>query len=203
MLPCRVCGLRARDASDFWSSQRGVCRPCWREYMRAYMAKRRSRPGWVEARRDSRERLALRTELARELGGRCVGCGWEPATAKQWSRLHFHHIDPASKAFTVAHRLANGSVESLRAETAKCELRCPKCHTAEHGGSPVSDAIREALAGGEAWHVMDLGDVLSERFGKPLTPSVRAILHVWHRKDWVEKVAPATYRIVQSGEAKD
>jgi hypothetical protein len=41
--------------------------------------------------------------------------------------LHFHHVDPSTKAFTVT--MARGkSLAAYRAEAAKCVLVCANCH---------------------------------------------------------------------------
>lgn len=46
--------------------------------------------------------------------------------------LHFHHRDPATKAFTIARGLSSASWDRLRAEVVKCDLVCQPCHTALH-----------------------------------------------------------------------
>lgn len=50
-----------------------------------------------------------------------------------WACLHWHHVDPNSKAFNVALR-SNGSIETIRDELRKCTLVCSNCHRKiEHG----------------------------------------------------------------------
>ncbi len=70
-----------------------------------------------------RRRARIRLEIITEAGGRCSMCGYDRHPAA----LQFHHMDPASKAFT----LCNGdtrSLERMRAEAAKCVLLCANCH---------------------------------------------------------------------------
>ena len=78
-----------------------------REYVRAYMARRRSKH---------------RAILIERLGGACVDCG---AT----EGLQFDHKDPEAKTFTIGQRLGY-ALEALEAEADKCELRCAECHIA-------------------------------------------------------------------------
>jgi hypothetical protein len=85
-----------------------------REYQRDYYA----RTGKV-ARQE--RKLAL-IEL---LGGACK-CGFDVPAA-----LQFHHIDPATKEFTIANKL-NRPYDELEAEALKCELLCANCHAIHH-----------------------------------------------------------------------
>lgn len=76
-----------------------------RVYMRLYM-KRRYR---------ARRRLALRL-----LGGVCARCGVRRG-------LEIDHIDPRRKHLSTA-RMTMVSEKRFRAELAKCQLLCGKCH---------------------------------------------------------------------------
>lgn len=75
-------------------------------YMRAYVLRR------YEERR---------ARAIAELGGACADCG---AT----ERLQFDHADRSSKALDIAKRLHGAPWELVRAELAKCVLRCGPCH---------------------------------------------------------------------------
>jgi hypothetical protein len=48
--------------------------------------------------------------------------------------LHFHHIDPKTKSFTVSDAFARKtySQEEVEAEIKKCVLVCANCHTEIH-----------------------------------------------------------------------
>src|SRR5687768_7163359 len=74
--------------------------------MRQYMAKRyeRRKAEWVE-----------------KLGGKCAQCGGTEG-------LQFDHVDPTTKKFTVAQRLAGIAEKRLVEEMAKCQLLCSSCH---------------------------------------------------------------------------
>lgn len=74
----------------------------------------------IRARTRYRARKALALEI---LGGKCVRCG----SADQ---LEFDHIDPATKSFTITHRMLLGWGRVL-AELAKCQLLCDSCHIAK------------------------------------------------------------------------
>ena len=61
--------------------------------------------------------------LVEEAGGCCVVCGYERCIIS----LHFHHVDPASKSFSMS--MASGkSLAAYRAEARKCVLVCANCH---------------------------------------------------------------------------
>ena len=81
----------------------------------------------IDAVADARRRV--RKILIEEAGGACSLCGYQRSHAA----LQFHHIDPATKAFT----LRNGDTRSLasaRAEAAKCVLLCANCHAEVESG---------------------------------------------------------------------
>jgi len=61
--------------------------------------------------------------LVEEAGGCCAVCGYDRCIVN----LHFHHVDPAQKAFGVT--VAGGkSLDAYRAEAKKCVLVCANCH---------------------------------------------------------------------------
>lgn len=77
-----------------------------------------------------RRRAGIRAQLLSEAGGCCAICGY----ARDPAALQFHHLDPASKDFT----LRNGDTRSLarmRAEAAKCILLCANCHAEVESGT--------------------------------------------------------------------
>jgi hypothetical protein len=107
--------------------------------------RRCSRHGDVEHRADSRgtfhcpackadavaaHRRTVKATLIAEAGGRCAICGYDRCPAA----LHFHHVDPATKAFGLAHGGWSRSLESARAEAAKCVLLCGNCHAEVEAG---------------------------------------------------------------------
>lgn len=64
--------------------------------------------------------------------------------------LHFHHIDPSLKAFSLNARGAALSLERLRAEAQKCVLLCSNCHAEVEEGAvqaPLPSVPSEASDG--------------------------------------------------------
>jgi hypothetical protein len=71
----------------------------------------------------TRRHQKIRRILVEEHGGRCAICGYDRTPFN----LHFHHVDPALKEFS----LNSGTGKSLaacRAEAEKCVLVCANCH---------------------------------------------------------------------------
>jgi transposase-like protein len=71
-----------------------------------------------------RRRRKVKQMLVDEAGGACALCGYSRSIAG----LHFHHVDPALKAFALSHRGVTLSLDRARAEAAKCVLLCSNCH---------------------------------------------------------------------------
>ena len=61
--------------------------------------------------------------LIAEAGGSCAVCGYERCTFN----LHFHHVDPSSKSFSM-HMGVGRSLAAYRDEARKCVLVCANCH---------------------------------------------------------------------------
>jgi len=61
--------------------------------------------------------------LVEEAGGCCAVCGY----ARCMVNLHFHHVDPSTKSFTMSVASGKG-LPKLRAEAKKCVLVCANCH---------------------------------------------------------------------------
>jgi transposase len=69
-------------------------------------------------------RRRVKALLVAEAGGCCVVCGY----SHNPGALHFHHVDPASKAFALGDTGVTRSLAKARAEAAKCVLLCATCH---------------------------------------------------------------------------
>ena len=82
----------------------------------------------MDAVKDRRRRV--KAVLVAEAGGACRLCGFAGVPGA----MHFHHIDPSTKAFTLAGRGVSRSLERARAEAAKCVLLCANCHAAVEAG---------------------------------------------------------------------
>ena len=75
-------------------------------------------------------RRAVKMALVADAGGSCALCGYSRSLAA----LQFHHVDPATKQFHIAHRGVARSMAAARAEAAKCVLLCANCHAEVEGG---------------------------------------------------------------------
>lgn len=113
-------GFRKRDGEQMWAC------PVKRSAQNAKRSPART------------EKRKARNKILKEAAksGGCQVCGLTPDDKSQ---LHFHHKDPATKSFRV------GSSESLckpigtfKAEVAKCEVLCAKCHREKHLGTAVT-----------------------------------------------------------------
>jgi hypothetical protein len=62
--------------------------------------------------------------LVAEAGGGCSRCGY----ARSVAALHFHHVDPRTKAFSLSFAGVTRSIAAARKEAAKCVLLCANCH---------------------------------------------------------------------------
>ena len=64
-------------------------------------------------------------------GGKCCKCGYNKCEAA----LHFHHLNPKEKEFTLSQINLNDNIFSLEKvlqEVDKCILLCANCHIEEH-----------------------------------------------------------------------
>lgn len=77
-----------------------------KDYMRVY----------VDKRYYQRKQAAIA-----QLGGKCVRCG-------SIENLQFDHVDPQTKSFVIARKLAGVSEKRLQEELLKCQLLCRSCH---------------------------------------------------------------------------
>jgi len=71
-------------------------------------------------------RLNQRVEFVNARKIKCAKCG---ETDK--SKLHFHHIDPSKKEFTIG-KMRNYSLDKIQQEIDKCEVLCAHCHETFH-----------------------------------------------------------------------
>jgi len=57
-------------------------------------------------------------------------CGYNRHVAA----LHFHHLDPSTKAFSIAHEGVTRAIDTMRQEVKKCVLLCARCHAEVEAG---------------------------------------------------------------------
>ena len=71
----------------------------------------------------TRRHQKVKRTLVAEAGGCCRVCGYDCCLFS----LHFHHVDPATKSFSIT--TARGkSLAAYREEAKKCVLVCANCH---------------------------------------------------------------------------
>jgi hypothetical protein len=71
----------------------------------------------------TRRHRKLKQLLVDEAGVCCAVCGYD----RVLGNLHFHHVDPAEKAFEIQMGLGK-SIAAYREEARKCVLVCANCH---------------------------------------------------------------------------
>jgi len=116
MRACNRCSESLPDSSFYTQKKRGKqyqypeCRKCFRIRMNE---------------RHEETKLVL----VNELGAKCFNCNY----ARNLRILHFHHLDPAEKDFTIGQH-PSSNIDVLRKEASKCILLCPTCHAEKHLG---------------------------------------------------------------------
>jgi hypothetical protein len=65
----------------------------------------------------------VKRTLVEEAGGCCCVCGYRACIIN----LHFHHVDPKTKSFSMTMAMGK-SIAKLREEMKKCVLVCANCH---------------------------------------------------------------------------
>jgi hypothetical protein len=75
-------------------------------------------------------RRRTKRRLVDEAGGACALCGYDRCLGA----LHFHHLDPSTKAFALSRKGVTRSLDRLRVEIAKCVLLCSNCHAEVESG---------------------------------------------------------------------
>ncbi|HEY2637146.1 MAG TPA: hypothetical protein VGI54_07150, partial [Solirubrobacteraceae bacterium] len=118
---------RAADGSEL----RSVMRRCRRHGVTRHVRRGRS---WRCSRctviQVAAWRRRLKVRLVAEAGGACVLCGY----ARCMAALQFHHLDPATKRFSLSHRGLARSYAEAREEAGKCVLLCANCHAEVEAG---------------------------------------------------------------------
>tara|TARA_Y100000034_G_scaffold123528_1_gene170401 strand:+ start:2380 stop:2904 length:525 start_codon:yes stop_codon:yes gene_type:complete len=101
-----------------------------------------------------RKGLLRKDELVEMAGGGCKDCGYN----KCFRALHFHHIDPSAKSFSLTlYNLWCKSWNDILAEFQKCKLLCANCHAEEEDEGSEHGLYRKIIK--ERWP--DLKDELA------------------------------------------
>lgn len=128
---CTVC--RCHLTSDNRVKRTNKCRDCYRAYCREQRKNftKEQREGrnasarkWANSKKGGKREAYKRYIFSVKYNGCCVDCGND-----DWRVLDFDHKDPSEKSCSVSSMIWNGSgMDALKAEIAKCELRCANCH---------------------------------------------------------------------------
>jgi transposase len=100
----------------------------WTTFVR--VGARRYRCGRCNSESVAARRRRIKEILVREAGGCCRICGF----AQYIGALQFHHLDPASKAFSLGREGVTRSLAKAREEAHKCVLLCANCHAMVEAG---------------------------------------------------------------------
>ncbi len=76
-------------------------------------------------------RVAIKKELVKYKGGKCERCGYN----KSLYALHFHHVNPNEKDFSLSEYFKKSSkidMDLFKKEIDKCILVCANCHAEIH-----------------------------------------------------------------------
>lgn len=103
---CQTCPTTGEE--NFYKSAKYQCKACWNKRM-------------VDA---GKEKVAA---VKLEYGGKCSRCGYD----KCLDALHFHHVDPTQKEFSLGQRRGL-NIDDLRKELDKCIIVCSNCHVEIH-----------------------------------------------------------------------
>lgn len=85
----------------------------------------------------SERRRQVKRTLVAEAGGSCRICGFD----EHPSALQFHHLDPSTKEFHMAHHGVSRSIRRMRSEATKCVLLCANCHALVEAGVRKAPAV--------------------------------------------------------------
>jgi transposase-like protein len=109
-----------------------IARECalhgWTTFVR--IGERRYRCGRCNVESVAARRRRVKEILVREAGGCCAICGFEQYAGA----LHFHHVEPAVKAFELGRQGVTRSLAKAREEARKCVLLCANCHAMVEAG---------------------------------------------------------------------
>jgi transposase len=100
----------------------------WTTFVR--IGDRRYRCGKCNVESVATRRRRIKAILVAEAGGRCLICGF----CEYIGALQFHHVDPASKEFSVSRDGVTRSLRRAREEAGKCVLLCANCHAMVEAG---------------------------------------------------------------------
>ena len=141
MKTCRKCNT-TKSLEEFGNAKRNkdgkqsYCRKCANQLTIASRRKRRAADSdYLESKRayENAQKAQYRAEMKKmvvdRLGGKCVSCGFTPASREEMMSLHLDHIDPATKSANVSDLIGRSrQTRAILEEADKCQLLCLPCH---------------------------------------------------------------------------
>jgi transposase len=128
---------RARDAG-----LKQITRVCAHHGMTTFILEGRGYYRCAKCRRAavSRWRRRAKLRLIEAAGGRCILCSYN----KHPAALHFHHLDPTQKRYTLSRAGHTRNFAEALEEAKKCVLLCANCHAeVERGIAVIPNHILE------------------------------------------------------------
>ncbi len=129
---CGRCGKRKPVGKFAWKSQaKGVrssnCKSCHASYSREHYKSHRQKYLDKASKRNSRIRSEVRDWIQRFLrSSHCIDCGETDPIV-----LDFDHR--GNKDFCISHHARrNVSLDRVKKEASKCDVRCANCHRRKH-----------------------------------------------------------------------
>ena len=104
-----------------------ICEDCGRTYV--YYRTKGMTITRCQSCTTSFRRHKVKKHLLNLKGGKCYLCSY----SKCLSALDFHHVDEATKEFTISHNLFR-KLKILEKEVQKCIVLCKNCHAEVHSG---------------------------------------------------------------------
>lgn len=98
------------------------CIDCYNQYFRVYLKKNTK----IHQQRVYKNKIAFKRRIVEDkLDRGCYICGYK----KCGQSLHYHHLDPVTKLFSIANLTRNLiNLDKLNEEIAKCVILCANCH---------------------------------------------------------------------------
>jgi transposase len=109
-----------------------ITRNCAHHGMATFVLEGRGYYRCAKCRREavSRWRRRAKRRLLEAAGGRCVLCGYD----RHPGALHFHHLDPRQKRYTLSRAGHTRNFAEALEEAKKCVLLCANCHAEIEAG---------------------------------------------------------------------
>ena len=127
------CGCLKNEINSYHHNEIKTCVICGKEFV-ANQARRLYCFDCVPKGLSQTESAKIRSRLLKHKlieykGGKCEKCGYNKCDGA----LHFHHLDPTEKSFSISQiNLGYITLEEITKEIDKCQLLCANCHAEIH-----------------------------------------------------------------------